>query len=76
MQKLKSIFCVLFTLHEDGLFVKISSTVVCLSSTLGVFDSIKDRLWVLRLDQLLVHVSVDISLVTNNILDHDTSFKS
>ena len=28
-------------------------------------------LWVLRRDEPLVHVSVDISLITEHILDHD-----
>ena len=36
----------------------------------------KDTLWVLRRDEPLVHVSVDISLITKHILDHDISLKS
>ena len=39
-------------------------------------STIKDTLWVLRRDEPLVHVSVDISLITKHILDHDTSLKS
>ena len=38
-------------------------------------QTLKDTLWVLRGDEPLVHVSVDISLITY-ILDHDTSLKS
>ena len=38
--------------------------------------SIKDTLWVLRLDELLVHVSVDNSLITKHILDHFISLES
>ena len=38
--------------------------------------NIKDTLWVLRRDEPLVHVSVDISLITKHILDHDISLKS
>ena len=37
---------------------------------------IKDTLWVLRRDELLVHVSVDISLITKHILDHVISLES
>ena len=44
-------------------------------SQLGI-QSIKDTLWVLRRDEPLVHVSVDISLITKHILDHDISLKS
>ena len=36
----------------------------------------KDTLWVLRRDELLVHVSVDISLITKHILDHVISLES
>ena len=37
---------------------------------------IKDTLWVLSRDEPLVHVSVDISLMTKHILGHDTSLES
>ena len=37
---------------------------------------IKDTLSVLRHAEPLVHVSVDISLITKHILDHDISLKS
>ena len=37
---------------------------------------IKDTLWVLRPDEPLVHVSVDISLISKHILDHDISLES
>ena len=37
---------------------------------------LKDTLWVLRRDEPLVHLSVDILLITKHILDHDTSLKS
>ena len=37
---------------------------------------LKDTLWVLRGDERLVHVSIDISLITKHILDHDISLKS
>ena len=40
------------------------------------FMAIKDTLWVLRLDELLVNVFVDISLITKHILDHDISLES
>ena len=40
------------------------------------FPVLKDTLWVLRHDEPLVHVSVDISLITKHILDHDTSLES
>ena len=36
----------------------------------------KDTLWVLRRDEPLVHVSVDISLITKYIFDHDISLES
>ena len=36
----------------------------------------KDTLWVLRRDEPLVHVSIDISLITKHILDHDISLES
>ena len=35
----------------------------------------KDTLWVLRHDEPLVHVSVDISLITKHILDHVISLE-
>ena len=38
--------------------------------------SIKDTLWVLRRDELLVPVSVDISLITKHTLDHFISLES
>ena len=44
--------------------------------TLIIRFEIKDTLWVLRGDQLLVHVSVDISLITKHILDHVISLES
>ena len=37
---------------------------------------LKDALWVLRSNERLVHVSVDISLITKHILDPDISLKS
>ena len=37
---------------------------------------IKDTQWVLRHDEPLVHVFVDISLITKHILDHDVSLES
>ena len=37
---------------------------------------IKDTLWVLRHDEPLVHVSVDILLITKHILDHVISLES
>ena len=37
---------------------------------------VKDTLWVLRHDELLVHVPVDISLITKHILDHVISLES
>ena len=36
----------------------------------------KDTLWVLRRDEPLVNVFVDISLITKHILDHDISLES
>ena len=39
-------------------------------------ESFKDTLWVLRCDEPLVHVSIDISLITKHILDHDISLKN
>ena len=41
-----------------------------------VVDLIKDTLWVLRRDEPLVHVSVDILLITKHILDHVISLES
>ena len=38
--------------------------------------SLKDTLWVLRRDEPLVHVSVDILLITKHILDHVISLES
>ena len=35
-----------------------------------------ESLWVLRRDELLVHVSVDIWLITKHILDHVISLQS
>ena len=44
---------------------------------LNCFDApFKDTLWVLRRDELLVHISVDISLITKHILDHVISLES
>ena len=37
---------------------------------------LKDTLWVLRCDEPLVHVFVDILLITKHILDHDISLES
>ena len=37
---------------------------------------IKDTLWVLRCDEPLVHVSVDILLITKHILNHGISLES
>ena len=37
---------------------------------------LKDTLWVWRRDELLVHVSIDISLITKHILNHDISLES
>ena len=36
----------------------------------------KDTLWVLRHDEPLVHVSVDISLISKHILDYVISLES
>ena len=41
-----------------------------------LYVCVKDTLWVLRRDELLVHVSVDISLITKHILDHVISLGS
>ena len=46
----------------------------CIKNT--PFNVIKDTLWVLRHDEPMVHVSVDISLITEHILDHDISLKN
>ena len=40
-----------------------------------IIMDIKDTLWVLRRGEPLVHVSVDISLNTKHIWDHDISLK-
>ena len=40
------------------------------------YVSFKVTLWVLRRDEPLVHVSIDISLITKHILDHDISLES
>ena len=37
---------------------------------------VKVRLWVSRRDQPLIHVSVDILLITKHTLDHDVSLNS
>ena len=42
----------------------------------GPVVTFKDTLWVLRRDELLVHISVDISLITKHILDHVISLES
>ena len=39
-------------------------------------STLKDTLWVLRRDEPLVHVSVDILLITKHILDHVISLES
>ena len=36
----------------------------------------KDTLWVLSRDEPLVHVSIDITLITKDILDHVISLES
>ena len=43
---------------------------------MSCISTVKDTLWVLRRDEPLVHVSVDISLITEHILDHNISLKS
>ena len=47
-----------------------------MATDLAVRTQIKDTLWVLRRDELLVHVSVDILLITKHILDHVISLES
>ena len=42
----------------------------------GLYLSFKDTLSVLRRDELLVQVSVDILLITKHILDHVISLES
>ena len=37
---------------------------------------LKDTLWVLRRDEPLVHVSINISLITRHIFDHVISLES
>ena len=37
---------------------------------------VKVRLWVFMRYQTLTHLCIDISLIPNNILDHNTSSKS
>ena len=44
--------------------------------TITAYMEVKDTLWVFRRDESLVHVSVDISLITKDILDHYISLKS
>ena len=38
--------------------------------------NLKDTLWVLSRDESLVHISIDISLITKDILDHVISLES
>ena len=61
--------------HTTGqvLCVKMCEYIERMLETLASF---KDTLWVLRHDEPLVHVSVDISLITEHILDHDILLKS
>ena len=44
--------------------------------TNGIIFCVKDTLWVLSRDKSLVHVSIDISLITKDILDHVISLES
>ena len=37
---------------------------------------LKDTLWVLRRDEPLVHIFVDILLITKHVLDHYVSLES
>ena len=37
---------------------------------------LKDTLWVLKRDEPLVHIFVDILLITKHVLDHDVSLES
>ena len=37
---------------------------------------VKDTLWVLRRDEPLVHIFVDILLSSKHVLDHDVSLES
>ena len=41
-----------------------------------IYTKLKDTLWVLRRDEPLVHVFVDISLITKHILVHDILLES
>ena len=62
-------------LRSVSKFLSIGCSKHCCSIQ-GPHILLKDTLWVLRHDEPLVHVSVDISLITKHILDHDTSLKS
>ena len=42
----------------------------------SLLSILKDTLWVLRRGEQLVHVSIDISLITKHILDHVISLES
>ena len=48
----------------------------CIDWIPSSLDFIKDTLWVLSRDESLVHVSIDISLITKDILDHVISLES
>ena len=39
-------------------------------------SGVKDTLWVLRRDEPLVHIVVDILLITKHVLDPDVSLES
>ena len=43
---------------------------------LVILRLLKDTLWVLSRDEPLVHVSIDISLINKDILDHVISLES
>ena len=62
-------------LHCNIAFITISSMQIIQILNINI-TTFKDTLWVLRRDEPLVHVSVDISLITKHILDHDTSLKA
>ena len=50
---------------------KIAHMTLCL-----LLSILKDTLWVLTRDEPLVHIFVDILLITKHVLDHDVSLES
>ena len=60
----------------DMVYRKLGGDVHGYGRVISVKETIKDTLWVLRHDEPLVHVSVDISLITKHILDYDISLES